>query len=88
MLFRSRKIPHNVLNAKLHQQEAQIVAEAGQSVMGKVWKVGDKVYSSQAEAMSASKASGASVTEEERLLGAVTIATNMAGRGTDIKLSP
>ena len=52
-MLNMRKIPHNVLNAKLHQQEAQIVAEAGQSVMGKVWKVGDKVYSSQAEAMSA-----------------------------------
>ena len=50
-----RNIPHNVLNAKLHQQEAQIVAEAGRSVNGK---------------------------------GAVTIATNMAGRGTDIKLTP
>ncbi|HKK11416.1 MAG TPA: hypothetical protein VJ945_01190, partial [Flavobacteriaceae bacterium] len=45
-----RKIPHNVLNAKLHKKEAEIVAEAGQS-------------------------------------GQVTIATNMAGRGTDIKLS-
>ena len=44
-----RKIPHNVLNAKLHKKEAEIVAEAG----------------------------GA---------GVVTIATNMAGRGTDIKL--
>ena len=42
-------IPHNVLNAKYHEQEAQIVAQAGK-------------------------------------LGAVTIATNMAGRGTDIKL--
>ena len=50
-----RKIPHQVLNAKLHQKEADIVALAGQSVNG---------------------------------LGAVTIATNMAGRGTDIKLSP
>ena len=49
-----RKIPHNVLNAKLHQKEADIVAEAGRSVNG---------------------------------LGAVTIATNMAGRGTDIKLT-
>ena len=50
-----RKIPHQVLNAKLHQKEADIVANAGQSTNG---------------------------------LGAVTIATNMAGRGTDIKLSP
>lgn len=50
-----RKIPHQVLNAKLHQKEADIVAEAGRSTNG---------------------------------LGAVTIATNMAGRGTDIKLSP
>ena len=46
-----RKIEHNVLNAKLHQREADIVAKAG-------------------------------------LQGTVTIATNMAGRGTDIKLSP
>ena len=45
-----RKIKHNVLNAKLHQKEADIVAEAGKA-------------------------------------GVVTIATNMAGRGTDIKLS-
>ncbi|HVU99387.1 MAG TPA: preprotein translocase subunit SecA [Puia sp.] len=46
-----KKIPHNVLNAKQHAREAQVVAEAG-------------------------------------LAGAVTIATNMAGRGTDIKLGP
>jgi preprotein translocase subunit SecA len=52
---RREGIPHQVLNAKLHQKEADIVALAGQSVNGK---------------------------------GAVTIATNMAGRGTDIKLSP
>ena len=50
-----RKIPCQVLNAKLHHKEADIVALAGQSTNG---------------------------------LGAVTIATNMAGRGTDIKLSP
>ena len=46
-----KKIPHNVLNAKQHAREAQVVAEAG-------------------------------------LPGAITIATNMAGRGTDIKLGP
>ena len=49
-LLSVRKIPHNVLNAKLHKKEADIVAEAGNA-------------------------------------GIVTIATNMAGRGTDIKLS-
>ena len=50
-MLRQKQIPHNVLNAKQHSREAQIVAEAG-------------------------------------LAGAVTIATNMAGRGTDIKLGP
>jgi preprotein translocase subunit SecA len=48
-MLQVKKIPHNVLNAKQHAREAQVVAEAG-------------------------------------LTGAVTIATNMAGRGTDIKL--
>ena len=50
-MLQQKKIPHNVLNAKQHSREAQIVAEAG-------------------------------------LAGAITIATNMAGRGTDIKLGP
>jgi len=50
-MLRARKIPHNVLNAKYHQREAEIIMQAGQP-------------------------------------GAVTIATNMAGRGTDIKLGP
>lgn len=50
-MLKMRNIQHNVLNAKYHQREAEIVAEAGKS-------------------------------------GTVTIATNMAGRGTDIKLSP
>ncbi len=49
LLLKSKKIPHNVLNAKQHEQEAQIIADAGK-------------------------------------LGIVTIATNMAGRGTDIQL--
>ena len=49
-MLKIRKIPHNVLNAKLHQREADVVAQAGKA-------------------------------------GTVTIATNMAGRGTDIKLS-
>jgi len=62
-----RKIPHQVLNAKLHQKEADIVALAGQSTLGEVINEDG--------------------TKEEKLLGAVTIATNMAGRGTDIKLS-
>jgi len=50
-MLKLRGVKHNVLNAKLHQREADIVAEAGQA-------------------------------------GMVTIATNMAGRGTDIKLGP
>jgi preprotein translocase subunit SecA len=50
-MLKQKAIPHNVLNAKQHAREAQVVAEAG-------------------------------------LSGAVTIATNMAGRGTDIKLGP
>jgi preprotein translocase subunit SecA len=50
-MLQQKKTPHNVLNAKQHAREAQIVAEAG-------------------------------------LPGAITIATNMAGRGTDIKLGP
>ena len=62
-----RKIPHQVLNAKLHQKEADIVALAGQSSLGTVMIDGKA---------------------EERRLGTVTIATNMAGRGTDIKLAP
>ena len=62
-----RKIPHQVLNAKLHQKEADIVALAGQSTLGEVINEDG--------------------TKEEKMLGAVTIATNMAGRGTDIKLS-
>ena len=48
-LLKARKLPHHVLNAKYHEQEAEIVADAGQP-------------------------------------GAITVATNMAGRGTDIKL--
>lgn len=50
-MLKMRNVPHNVLNAKLHKKEADIVAEAGKP-------------------------------------GVVTIATNMAGRGTDIKLTP
>ena len=70
-MLQLRHIPHNVLNAKLHKKEADIVAQAGQSTWGKV---------------TITDADGNSH-EEERQLGAVTIATNMAGRGTDIKLS-
>ena len=67
-----RKIPHNVLNAKLHQREAEVVALAGQSRLGTIMVEGPD----------------GNMHEEERMLGAVTIATNMAGRGTDIKLTP
>ncbi len=67
-----RKIPHQVLNAKLHQKEAEIVALAGRSTLGRV-EITDEEGNKHTE---------------ERMLGAVTIATNMAGRGTDIKLSP
>ncbi len=71
-MLKMRKIPHQVLNAKYHQREAEIVAEAGRSNMGTVEFVDEQGIKHS----------------EERLLGAVTIATNMAGRGTDIKLSP
>ena len=71
-MLQLRHIPHQVLNAKLHQREADIVALAGQSTMGRVDFVDEEGKKHS----------------EERLLGAVTIATNMAGRGTDIKLSP
>ena len=69
-MLKLRHIPHEVLNAKLHQREADIVALAGKSTLGKV-VVEDENGKH----------------EEERMLGAVTIATNMAGRGTDIKLT-
>ena len=71
-MLNMRKIPHQVLNAKLHKKEADIVAEAGRSTMGVVEIVDEE----------------GNKHKEERLLGAVTIATNMAGRGTDIKLTP
>ena len=70
-LLNLRHIPHQVLNAKLHQKEAEIVALAGQSTPGIIVEVDEN----------------GNKTEREGLLGAVTIATNMAGRGTDIKLS-
>lgn len=70
-LLNLRHIPHQVLNAKLHQKEADIVALAGQSTPGIIVETDEN----------------GNKTEREGLLGAVTIATNMAGRGTDIKLS-
>ena len=71
-MLNMRQIPHQVLNAKLHQKEAEIVALAGRSNLGKV-EITDENGNKHTE---------------ERMLGAVTIATNMAGRGTDIKLTP
>ena len=94
-----RKIPHQVLNAKLHQKEADIVALAGQSTQGTAWVCPDgrafcdKISATKYvnELVETNKkfanASTDDIREEQRLLGAVTIATNMAGRGTDIKLS-
>ena len=96
-MLQMRHIPHNVLNAKLHQREAMIVAEAGQSAMGTAYKTMDgQAFSDKSIAImhqnTLNQSNDASlhgeVTSDERLLGAVTIATNMAGRGTDIKLSP
>ena len=104
-----RKIPHQVLNAKLHQKEAMIVAEAGKSTKGMVWVASDGRaftdkpttlrYEQQLIDAADKGAKGAdgnlkgqraedNIHNEERMLGAVTIATNMAGRGTDIKLTP
>lgn len=89
-MLQLRHIPHQVLNAKLHQKEADIVALAGQSTKGTVFVAMDGTpFTTQAEAQHYQKEKEieGEVRQEERLLGAVTIATNMAGRGTDIKLS-
>ncbi|MBQ7419258.1 MAG: preprotein translocase subunit SecA [Prevotella sp.] len=95
-----RKIPHQVLNAKLHQKEADIVALAGQSTMGDAYIAPDgRAFCDKQSAVRHAEELVANdkkysdidvhnIKEERRLLGAVTIATNMAGRGTDIKLSP
>ncbi len=91
-----RHIPHQVLNAKLHQKEANIVAAAGKSEMGSVFVCNDgKAFTDKASAQRYAKQLKEDekseytdeITTETRLLGAVTIATNMAGRGTDIKLT-
>ncbi len=99
-MLKLRNIPHQVLNAKLHQREADIVALAGQSTQGNVWVSADgRAYCDKPSSLrhneelaeTEKKYANIDVTkvdEEQRLLGAVTIATNMAGRGTDIKLSP
>ena len=103
-MLQMRKIPHQVLNAKLHQKEADIVALAGQSAMGTVYVATDGRafneksaavnYQTRIEAETAKKEkreprdAAELIKTDERLLGTVTIATNMAGRGTDIKLSP
>ena len=99
-MLNMRHIPHNVLNAKLHQREADIVAQAGKSTEGTVWIAADKrAFSDKQSAIRYNQMlqerekkyadiNPMQVTEEQRLLGAVTIATNMAGRGTDIKLTP
>ena len=99
-MLNMRKIPHQVLNAKLHQKEADIVALAGQSTQGSAWVAADgRAFCDKPSALRYNEELAESdkkyadidpshVDEEQRLLGAVTIATNMAGRGTDIKLSP
>ena len=103
-MLQMRKIPHQVLNAKLHQKEADIVALAGQSAPGTVYVATDgrafnersaaNNYQTRIEAEAAKKEKRAPreasdlIKAEERMLGTVTIATNMAGRGTDIKLAP
>jgi preprotein translocase subunit SecA len=102
-MLQMRKIPHQVLNAKLHQKEADIVALAGQSSKGNVFVTTDGrgfneksvaiSHQNQLELVAAKKEkrevrdAESLIHSEERMLGTVTIATNMAGRGTDIKLA-